>query len=127
MVTVSFPTEGPIHQSRELWPNSSAFDKLNLAKAVQALIDKGVPRNIALWYKNYLTSRYLHLEVKGIEISREVSIGCPQGGVLSTLLWNIAFYDLLKIFDRTGIVIIGYADDGGIMVTGNNIMHSSKP
>ena len=94
---------------------------MNPIKAADALIRKGVKADIALWYKDYLTSRYLHLEVKGVSIAREVSIGCPQGGVLSTLLWNIAFDDLLKIFDKTGITIVGYADDGSIMVTGDNI------
>ena len=51
-----------------------------------------------------------------------MSIGCPQGGVLSTLLWNISFDDLLKLFDKDKeITIVGYADDGSIIITGNDL------
>ena len=101
---------------------SAAFDKLNPDKAVAALIKKGVPENIALWYRNYLKSRYLYVNLKGTSVWREIGIGCPQGGVLSTILWNVAFDDLLKLFDSNDrIGIVGYADDGSIIITGSDL------
>ena len=77
-----------------------------------------------MWYKDYLTSRYLHINIKGAKLSREVSVGCPQGGLLSTLLWNIAFDDLLKLIDKSKITIVGYADDlddESIIISGENL------
>ena len=59
---------------------SSAFDRLNPAKAVSALIKKGVDKDIAFWYKDYLTSRNAYINIKGAETIRNLSIGCPQGG-----------------------------------------------
>lgn len=101
---------------------SSAFDKLNPGKAIQALIEKGVPLEIAKWYKDYLTSRYLFVEIKGSSIWKEIGIGCPQGGVLSTLLWNIAFDDLLNLFDENSeVTAVGYVDDGSLLITGSNL------
>ena len=99
---------------------SSAFDRLNPAKAVDALIAKGVNKDIALWYKDYLTNRHAYIEIKGVKTIRQIQIGCPQGGVLSTLLWNIAFDDMLSLFNNSKLICVGYADDGCLLITGNN-------
>ena len=46
---------------------SSAFDKLNPAKATDALIKKGVNKTIALWYRDYLLERHAHIELKTLK------------------------------------------------------------
>ena len=97
------------------------FDHLNQGKAVDALIEKGVNRDIALWYRDYLTERHAHVEIKGAGTIRQVSIGCPQGGVLSTLLWNIAFDDMLGIFDKSRVICVGHADNGCLLIMGKDI------
>ena len=61
---------------------------------------KGVNKDIVLWYRNYLTERHAYITVKGTEVKRKLNIGCPQGGVLSTILWNVSFDDLLAMFDQ---------------------------
>ena len=100
---------------------SSAFDRLNPIKAADALIKKGVNKDIALWYKDYLTNRHAYIDIKGVQTIRQLNIGCPQGGVLSTLLWNIAFDDLLGLFNNSRIICVGYADDGCLLITGKDI------
>ena len=97
---------------------SSAFDRLDPIKATEALIKKGVDQTIAKWYKDYLVNRHAHITIKGAETIRKITIGCPQGGVLSTILWNIAFDDLLSLFKGKGVICVGYADDGCLVVTG---------
>lgn len=97
---------------------SSAFDKLDPIKATEALIKKGVNPTIAKWYKDYLTNRHAYIAIKGAETKRKITVGCPQGGVLSTILWNIAFDDLLSLFKGKGVICVGYADDGCLVVTG---------
>ena len=59
---------------------SSAFDRLNPAKAIQALIKKGVNRDIATWYRDYLINRHAYIAIKGVETIRNIHVGCPQGG-----------------------------------------------
>ena len=100
---------------------SSAFDKLNPVKATQALIRKGVDRDITSWYQNYLQDRHASIEIKGAKTRRRITIGCPQGGVLSTILWNVAFDDLLSIFNYNSITCAGYADDGSLIITGKSL------
>ena len=100
---------------------SSAFDKLNPTKAAEALLKKGVPKSIVLWYKNYLTHRILTVEIKGTKVRKSTSVGCPQGGVLSTILWNIAFDNLLNLFNNDRVICVGYADDGSLLLSHNNL------
>ena len=100
---------------------SSAFDKLNPEKAVAALIKKGVDRDIALCSKDYLQNRHAFVDIKGQQMWRGLNVGCPQGGVLSTILWNIAFDDLLKLFNYNSIICVGYADDGCLLITGKSL------
>jgi hypothetical protein len=44
--------------------------------------------------------------------------GCPQGGVLSPLLWNLVADRLLTIINDLGFSTFGYADDIFIIVQG---------
>ena len=72
------------------------------------MIKRGVDKDIANWYKDYLTDRHAHIVVKDTKTTRRLTVGCPQGGVLSTILWNLAFDDMLKLFDHHGIKCVGY-------------------
>jgi len=44
--------------------------------------------------------------------------GCPQGGVLSPLLWSLLVDELLRRLARKGIQCQGYADDIVIIARG---------
>jgi hypothetical protein len=44
--------------------------------------------------------------------------GCPQGGVLSRLLWSLLMDDLLWGLDNNGYYTVGYADDIAILING---------
>jgi retron-type reverse transcriptase len=46
--------------------------------------------------------------------------GCPQGGVLSPLLWSLVIVKILNDLDRQGFEVIEFADDLVITVRGNN-------
>ena len=102
---------------------ASAFDKLSSTKATEALRRRGISNDIVNWYGNYLKNRYAIIEIKGIKTQRLITTGCPQGGVLSTMLWSIAFDDLLKLFDDHEVSCTGYADDGSLLICGNNLEH----
>ena len=70
---------------------------------------------------NYLRNRTSTVELKGI--AREISIetGCPQGGILSVLLWNVAFDMLLSKFTKGRVRCIGFADDGTLLINGKDL------
>ena len=52
-------------------------------------------------------------------------MGCPQGGVLSVIIWSLVFDKLLKKFKTGRVKCIGYADDACLTIHGPNlkIMH----
>ena len=65
-----------------------------------------------------LNDRKVHSEWKGKTVRGRVSEGCPQGGVLSSLLWNLVADELLRILDREKIFAVAYADDFALLVKG---------
>ena len=100
---------------------ASAFDRLDAEKATQALKRRGIDECIVDWYGDYLRHRYATVKLKGIKRLIKINTGCPQGGVLSTLLWSILFDDLLRKFDKGNITCIGYADDGSLIMCGKRL------
>ncbi|XP_058791044.1 uncharacterized protein LOC131664172 [Phymastichus coffea] len=65
-----------------------------------------------------LSDREVFSEWKGKIIQGTINQGCPQGGVLSPLLWILVVDELIQILDEDGVVTEGYADDFVILVSG---------
>ena len=100
---------------------AGAFDNLSYKAAEKALKKKQIQPKIIRWYMNYLKNRTSTFELKGI--AREISIetGCPQGGILSVLLWNVAFDMLLSRFTKGRVRCVGFADDGTLLISGKDL------
>jgi hypothetical protein len=64
-----------------------------------------------------LDSRLVHTSLKGSSLTAKVGGGCPQGEVLSRLLWNL-IVGLLAATNNQGFNTYGYADDIVIIVQG---------
>jgi retron-type reverse transcriptase len=54
------------------------------------------------------------------QVTVKTTRGCPQGGVLSPLLWSFVIDKLLNDLDRQGFEVIGFADDLVITVRRTN-------
>jgi hypothetical protein len=65
-----------------------------------------------------LDGRLVHTSLMGSSITAKVMRGCPQGGVLSLLLWNLVVDRLLTVTNDLGFSTFGYADDIVIIVQG---------
>jgi hypothetical protein len=65
-----------------------------------------------------LESRLVHTFLTGSSLTAKVVGGCPQGGVLSPLLWNLVADRLLTITNDLGFCTYGYADNIVIIVHG---------
>ena len=63
------------------------------------------------WYMNFLKNRNSVAEVLGIIKTIRPICGTPQGGVLSSRIWNLAFDPLLKLLND-------FADDGALSFMG---------
>lgn len=95
-----------------------AFDSARFESILGALKDHGVPKIISRWINALLKTRSVTAEL-GISIKKIFArCGCPQGGVLSPLLWTLVINSLLKAFDGKNIYIQAYSDDVVILVLG---------
>ncbi len=77
-----------------------AFDNLNVESGIRGMEQKGLPPHIIKWYTHYLRYRSVQTEIKGITAIRTLTRGTPKGGILSPLVWNLAFDELLDDYLR---------------------------
>ena len=66
-----------------------------------------------------LAGRNLTVTHSNSSITGKPGKGCPQGGVLSPLLWCLVVNDLLVKLQKKGFLTYGYADDVAIVITGS--------
>lgn len=94
-----------------------AFDKASFKSIEAALRKHGVHPMLCTWIGHMLQCRAVSVgdgdSTKGVVIK-----GCPQGGVLSPLLWNLVVDNLLESLNNNGFTTFGYADDITITLTG---------
>ncbi|CAH2093901.1 unnamed protein product [Euphydryas editha] len=86
-----------------------AFDKTKFIKIKEALQRHGVCTTLRNWIGNMLQGRILLL-VEGESQKAIVAKGCPQGGVISPLLWNMVVNDLITALNDHRYYTVGYAD-----------------
>ncbi|XP_053699476.1 uncharacterized protein LOC128746453 [Sabethes cyaneus] len=65
-----------------------------------------------------LSSREISAVLGNTTLTRKTTKGCPQGGVLSPLLWSLVVDELLKNLTEQGFEVVGFADDVVILVRG---------
>ena len=96
-----------------------AFDNTSYQKIMEALVSKNVDRNICEWIRNMLENRNIITSLGKEEVRTRPIKGCPQGGVLSPLLWSLVVDSLLMKLEKLGYVKVqAFADDIIIMVVG---------
>lgn len=110
-----------------------AFDKATFESINTALREYGVAPAISGWIGNMLKWRVVQATAGDATIQGVVTKGCPQGGVLSPLLWNLVVDSLLQRLNNERYFTVGYADDITILLTGkfesvifNQMQHALK-
>lgn len=95
-----------------------AFSNVPLEAMTRAVLRRGVNPSISKWIGSMLRCRRVKATLQGESVEVTPTRGCPQGGVLSPLLWNLVVDGLLVELTDAGIYIQGYADDIVLMVQG---------
>lgn len=103
-----------------------AFDNTPFDAMCQASTGFGVDNSIVDWIGGMLRHRTVVAGLSGTEVEAKVGRGCPQGGVLSPLLWTLVVDGLLTRLAGSGFTVQGYADDVAISVKGDNIYAMSS-
>jgi hypothetical protein len=65
-----------------------------------------------------LESRNISATLSGETLGATTAGGCPQGGVLSPLLWSLVVDELLSGLNKNGCFTAGYAHDIAILIIG---------
>ena len=98
----------------------AAFNNATFGGMKQVLVEKGVVMPLMQWITNSLQNRIVLAQQGFHKLSKLVTKGCPQGGILSPYLWNLIMDDLLRMFpDIHSTYVIVYADD--VMILGIGI------
>ena len=86
---------------------SKFFDTVNHSKLLQLLSDRIKDGRVVS-----LIHRFLRAPIcEDGKVSKKVTIGTPQGGVISPVLANIMLNELDQLLDSRGIKFVRYADD----------------
>ena len=89
---------------------SSAFNTIIPSRLVTKLMDLGLSQQICYWIRNFLTDRSQRVRVGShLSSALSISIGSPQGCVLSPLLYTIYTHDCTPTHPSNAI--IKFADD----------------
>lgn len=95
-----------------------AFDRSTFDSFERAAKRHDVDPFIIDWIVSMLQKRTLIADIKGISVRRRPVMGCPQGGVLSPLIWLLIADSLLLDLREERIFSIGFADDFVIAACG---------
>ena len=88
-----------------------AFDNTSYDSMCSALARHGADQNIVRWVRATLEGRLAMAALGDVTRSVAVFTGCPQGGVLSPLLWCLVVDNLLVRLNEGSVYAQGYADD----------------
>lgn len=95
-----------------------AFDNTSFDSICAAAAYHGFEDTIIRWMRAMLAERKIIAASEDTAVKVSVRKGCPQGGVLSPLLWCLVLNGLLKELENEGIFAQGYADDIAIVISG---------
>lgn len=94
-----------------------AFDKTMHTSINHALQTLNVEPVLRSWITELVSQRAVQVTINTTTRATVVK-GCPQGGVLSPLIWNIVVDSLIRKLNNRGYTTIGYADDIAILLNG---------
>ena len=100
---------------------SAAFDNAIWAAILKNLDEFNAPIQIINMIKSYFSDRKICFSHSDFKTNKITTKGCPQGGVISPMLWNLAISSLLASWKIHNSEISIYADDISIVCWETNL------
>jgi len=89
-----------------------AFNNALASSMTRGLRDHGVNSTVIRWISYMLGHRRAETSLCGSTTAKQVMKGCPQGGILSPLLWNLLIDSLLALLEAVPAIRgQAFADD----------------
>lgn len=98
-----------------------AFDRASFESFRQAALEHHIDPLLIRWVLGMLRNRVLTAQLRTTSVSMRPVKGCPQGGVLSPLIWILIADGLIRRLNAAKIFNVGYADDFSIITRGKFI------
>jgi ribonuclease HI len=99
-----------------------AFSHATTRSLISAMRREGLSELCIRWVRGMLENRSVEADLNGIKRRRAVERGCPQGGVLSPLLWILLVSEVLVRLKRyPQLLSQAFADDLGLLQFGPDI------
>ncbi|KAL0820148.1 hypothetical protein ABMA28_005307 [Loxostege sticticalis] len=95
-----------------------AFDRTTFESISKAARNHGVSITLIKWIECMLKGRIIHSDLLGDSMIVKTTRGCPQGGVLSPLLWSLVVDPIIVKLNKGPYYTVGYADDLVILARG---------
>ncbi len=74
---------------------SVGFDRVKFFSAEEARVSQVFATALTSWYNTVLTSHLVSADLQGTNEAIIPTMGSPQGGILSPLVWNLVMNSLL--------------------------------
>ena len=84
------------------------------------MLERNFDRLTVNWIMSLLQNRTISIQLSGESLEFKTVKGCPQGGVLSPLLWSLVIDSAISTLDDQYIHTEGYADDLVMWVVGKH-------
>lgn len=98
-----------------------AFDNTDFETIIKAVRSRRMDEVAIRWIIQMLSVRSIEATICGTSTKLGVTRGCPQGGILSPILWCMVIDSLLVKLNDSGIFTQGYSDDVSSLVCGDFI------
>jgi hypothetical protein len=97
---------------------AGAFDNAWWPLILTRLRDTNCPANLYMLLNDYLRHRLIRHTDYQTDITRQVTMGCPQGSILGPTLWNLLIDSLLTTDLGPHVTTLAYADDCILLIDG---------
>ena len=96
-----------------------AFDNTGFDVITKAAVERQVDPVAIKWIVAMLSGRTVEATICGTTTKLGVTRGCPQGGILSPILWCMVIDSLLVELNNGGFFTQGYSDDVSCLICGD--------
>jgi hypothetical protein len=98
-----------------------AFDSTSYLSIIRSSQPKGINDTLCRWIDTTLNGSKMMTTLFEETVEVMVGGGCPHGGVLFPLLWNLIIDGRVENLNNAGYYTQGYADDLAILILGKEL------